>query len=407
MFGPYRAVLGRPGALAFSLAGLVARLPISMVGIGIVLAVQGIYDSYALAGRVSAVYIVVSSVTAPMIGRLVDKYGQARVMAPTTVVAALGLVALIVVLMLEAPEAALYAAAVVAGVTGQFGSLVRARWSYVLRRDGGALHTAYSLESAFDEVVFIVGPATATILATSVAPTAGIVVPLIAMAIGATWFLSQRATEPPVVAHGGPHGGPVWRSGGMIVLIIVFLAMGAIFGATDVATVAFADEAGRKPLAGVLLAVCALGSMVSGLLYGARHWVRPLWVRFVVGMVGLAVGISLLVLVGELWELAIVLFVTGFAIAPTLINGNGLVQELVPASRLTEGLTWVGTALGVGVSIGSSVSGARVEAAGAKAGYVVVVVAAGAAVVATLAAVRTLRAGHQARLAAEAVASPE
>ena len=85
------------------------------------------------------------------------------------------------------------------------------------------------------------------------------------------------------------------------------------------------------------------------------------------------------------------MFVTGFAIAPTLINGNALVQQLVPPARLTEGLTWVGTSLGVGVSFGSSIAGSRIDADGSHGGFLVVIVSAVLALVATLAAYRTLR----------------
>ena len=66
-------------------------------------------------------------------------------------------------------------------------------------------------------------------------------------------------------------------------------------------------------------------------------------------------------------------------------------QELVPRERLTEGLTWVGTSLGVGVSVGSSVAGAQIDINGSHAGFLVVVISAGAAVLATLLALRTLR----------------
>lgn len=407
MLAPYRDVLSRPGALAFSAAGVVARLPISMVGIGIVLAVSALYDSYALAGQVSAVLVVTSALTAPLIARLVDRHGQARVMFPTLLISGAGLASLVVALQLEAPAPVLFATAVVSGITGQFGSLVRARWSHVLQRDPRRLHTAYSLESALDEVVFVIGPAGATILATSVAPTAGIVVPLVAALVGGTWLLLQRGTEPPPVPHHDAGGRSLVRDPGMLVLVVVFLAMGAIFGATDVSTVAFAEEAGQKSAAGFILAVFACGSLLSGLLYGARHWVRPLWLRFGIGMVALAIGVSLFVLVHSLWALAAVMFVTGFAIAPTLINGNGLVQELVPAARLTEGLTWVGTSLGVGVSIGSSLAGARIDAEGSHGGFLVVVLAGAAALVATLVSLRTLRARHLAHVAAESSAEDD
>jgi len=83
----------------------------------------------------------------------------------------------------------------------------------------------------------------------------------------------------------------------------------------------------------------------------------------------------------------------GFSIAPTLVNGNGLVQELVARDRLTEGLNWVGAALGVGVSIGASIAGALIDRSGSHGGFLVVGDAAGLAVVATLASLRTLRAG--------------
>jgi hypothetical protein len=75
---PYREILRKPGALAFSATGVLARLPMSMVGIGVVLMVYGLYGSYGLAGRVSAGYVIASSLASPQIARLVDRHGQAR-----------------------------------------------------------------------------------------------------------------------------------------------------------------------------------------------------------------------------------------------------------------------------------------------------------------------------------------
>jgi len=397
---PYREILTEPGALAFSAAGVLARLPISMVGIGIVLLLSAEYGSYGLAGRVSAVYVITSAVCGPQLARLVDRHGQARVMRPATAVAIFGLAALIFVATVAAAAGWLYVTAIVAGApAGSFGALVRARWSYALR-DPRQLHTAYSLESALDEVVFVVGPVAATVLATSVTPAAGLVVPIIALVVGGHLFLSLRGTEPPVLARAVDGAGrptrsrSVLRVPGMLVLGAVFVAMGAIFGATDVSTVAFAEEHGSKASAGFVLAAFALGSMLSGLAYGSRHWVRPLWLRFANGVVALAVGVSLFFLATSIPALALVMFVTGFAIAPTLINGSGLVQYFVPAARLTEGLTWIGTSLGIGVSFGSSGAGMLIDDRGSRGGFTVVGLAAGFAVLATVASLRTLRAGN-------------
>ena len=398
MLSPYRDVLTKPGALAFSLTGLVARLPMSMVGIGIVLMIATLSGSYGLAGRVSAVYVVANAVCGPRLARLVDRYGQARVMRPAIALASVGLAALIVAALVDAPTVWLYVTAALAGApAGSFGALVRARWSYVLA-DPRQIHTAYSLESALDELVFVVGPVLATVLATSVAPAAGLVVPIAAMVVGGLAFLALGATEPPPrPVERRPDGGRargrgVMRSRGMVVLALVFVGIGALFGATDVSTVAFAEESGSTGSAGLALATFALGSLLSGLGYGARHWTSPLWRRFVVGVVGLAVGVCFFLVVTSIPALAVVMFVTGFTIAPTLINGNGLVQHLVRPAQLTEGLTWVATALGVGVSIGSSVAGVLIDRQGAQGGFLVVVVAAGAAVAVTLGSIGILRA---------------
>jgi MFS family permease len=395
VFRPYRVILTRPGALLFSATGLLARLPMSMVGIGIVLLVVSRYDSYALAGRVSAAYVLTQALCSPRLARLVDRHGQARVMRPAIAVTTLGLAGLGVAASMELPVGWLYAAAIVTGASmGSFGALVRARWSHILVAPR-ELHTAYSLESALDEVVFVVGPVLTTTLAAGVSPVAALIVAVAGMIVGGYWFLSLRDTQPAAVARpaDAPRTRSVMRSGGMIVLAFVFAAMGAIFGASDVSTVAFAGEHGHAELAGVVLAVFALGSMIAGLLYGARHWVTPLWRRFALGTVALALGASLFVLVSSMTVLAAVMFVAGFAIAPTIINGNSLVRHFVPQERLTEGLALVGTMLGVGVSFGASVAGLAIDAHGSRGGYLVVVAAALAVVGATVAALRTLRSG--------------
>lgn len=392
MLRPYRQILARPGATAFSAAGVIARLPMSMVGIGIVLMVSTVYGSYGLAGQIVAVQVITHALCSPQLSRLVDRHGQARVMRPAVAVAAVGMGGLVAVGAVAGPWWWLLVFAVLTGASvGSVGALVRARWSAMLS-DPREIHTAYSLESALDELCFVVGPVLATVLATGVHPTAGLVVPLVAALVGGYWLFAQRATEPPPsVRVPGAHGRHVLRSGAVVVVVVVFIALGTIFGATDVATVAFAEEHGDKGAAGFLLAIMAGGSLLGGLGYGARHWLSPLRRRFMIGMVVLGLGVCLFVLVTSMTGLGMVMFVVGFAVAPSLINGNALVQQIVPPAQLTEGLTWVGTALGVGVSLGASVGGARVDAAGSHGGYLVVVVAGVGAVVAVIAASRTLR----------------
>ncbi len=379
MLGPYRDVLAVPGATLFASAGVVARLPISMLGIGIVLLIEPATGSYGMAGAVAATYGVVQSVTTPLLARAVDRYGQAKVMSPAIVVHVAGLLALVALAARTTPTWTLFAAAaLVGGTIGSLGSLVRARWSYALADDprrAARLHTAYSLESVLDEVVFITGPLVVTLLAVRVSPALGLLVAAAAVGGGGAALLSQRGTEPPASGVGADGGTGVLRAPGMGVLVVTFVCVGGIFGAVEVVTVAFTDERGVPGAAGGVLAAFALGSLLAGLGYGAVHWQSPAGPRFVLGVLLLASGVAPVALVDRVDLLTGVVFVAGFAISPMLISGNQLVQDLVPGQRLTEGLAWVATALGVGVAAGSALSGAAVDTAGAHRAYLVPVAA--------------------------------
>ncbi|WP_052436894.1 MFS transporter [Georgenia sp. SUBG003] len=393
MPNPYREILGLPGTLAFSAAGLLARFPVSMVGIAIVLMLSSITGSYATAGTVSATFVIAQAACAPQLARLVDRFGQARVMTPAVTVAGLGLAGLVVAAVTGAPLWTVYACAVVSGASvGSVGALVRARWTQAVRTPK-ELHRAYSWESALDESTFVLGPVIATILATSVAPWAGAAVAAVVIVAGGYAFLAQRGTEPPVQARheAGAHRGSVMRSGSLVGIVVVFLFVGGIFGATDVSIVAFTAEHDRPGLAGVLLGVFSLGSVVAGLLYGAHTWTGPAWRRFVVGVVVLAGGTALFLLVDSLGVMAAVMFVTGFAISPTIINGNSMVQHLVARRRLTEGLTWLSTGINVGVSVGSSVAGVFVDSYGSTGGFTMVAASGGVAVLTAVVVAPLLR----------------
>jgi MFS family permease len=390
---PYREILGLPGTLAFSAAGLLARFPVSMVGISIVLMLANITGSYATAGTVSATFVIAQAICAPQLARLVDRRGQARVMVPSVTVSGLALAGLAVTAVSGAPLWTVYACAVVSGATvGSIGALVRARWTQAVHTPKD-LHRAYSWESALDESTFVLGPVVATTLATSVTPWAGVAVAAVLIVVGGYSFLLQRGSEPPLQTpheNGAPRGS-VMRSGALVGIVGVFMFVGGIFGGTDVAVVAFTAEHGRPGMAGVLLGIFSLGSVIAGLLYGAHTWTGPAWRRFVVGVAVLAVGTSLFLLVDSIAVMAAVMFVTGFAISPTIINGNSMVQHLVARQRLTEGLTWLSTGINVGVSVGSSVAGAFIDSFGSAGGFAMVAASGGVAVVTALAVAPLLR----------------
>ena len=246
------------------------------------------------------------------------------------------------------------------------------------------LQTAYALESAVDESVFIAGPIAITALATAWDPAAGLGAMVVAGVGGTLVLAAQRSTSPP--PH--PRAAAIedrptlpWRT--MLPLVVVALALGCLFGSAEVATVAFADEHDAPGATGVLLALWALGSLLAGVLAGAVQIKRSLAFQVKADTFALACGMSPLALIGPVWLMGVALFVAGFAIAPGLIAALTLVQQTVPAARLTEGMAFVHTGLAAGLAPGAALSGVVVDAAGASPAYLV---SAGAGVIAALAA---------------------
>jgi len=164
-----------------------------------------------------------------------------------------------------------------------------------------------------------------------------------------------------------------WRS--VVPLAIVCAALGVLFGAAEVTTVAFADERGHKAVSGALLALWALGSLSAGVISGAVHWRRGPSFRVRWGAVAMAGAMVPLTFIGSLPLMGLVLFVAGFAIAPTMIAAMSLTEAVVPPSRLTEGMAIMQTGLVAGVAPGATLSGLVVDHQGASAAYLVSVAA--------------------------------
>jgi MFS family permease len=280
---PYRELITTPGALAFSSAGFVARMPISMFGLGIVLLVVAHNGRYGLAGAIGAAFALVNALAAPAISRLVDRLGQRRVILPTVVLHGVFLVAFIVLVSNDAPTWSLFVTVAAAGLfEPSVGSLVRARWGHVLG-PGPRLLTAYSFESILDEVIFIIGPLIVTLLATQIAEQAGLLAALVLLLVGSVALTAQRASEPPVSPHGEHTGGSPLSAPGMRVLLAFMVFLGGVFGGVEIATIGFADQHGHASLAGPLLACYAAGSMVAGIVFGSARWKSSLPRRLVIG----------------------------------------------------------------------------------------------------------------------------
>jgi predicted MFS family arabinose efflux permease len=398
---PYAEIFGIPGAWRFSLAGVIGRMPMSMFGLGVVLLITGVRGEagggYGVAGTVSAVGGLGYAFCSPQVGRLVDSRGQQRVLLPLVAMFAASTTALIAAVQAKAPTWVFFVPAGVAGATmPSLGAMVRARWSALL---GGSprLHTAFSFESVADELCFIIGPAAVTLLATEVFPAAGLGVGALLGVAGSLWFAVQRGTEPAIIrpdppghAVGTPRLGRL-PAAGLPVMAPVYLLLGGMFVSIDLSTVAFAQHFGHKPLAGLILGTYAFGSATGGLWYGTRQWRAAAERRFAVTLALTVLGVATFWAQPDLVTLTCVIYLSGLTIAPTLIAGFSLLEAQAEPARRTEAITWLSSAISVGVAAGAAVVGFIIDAHGPRTGYVFAAACGAASVATCLLGLRRLR----------------
>lgn len=375
MLAPYRPLFSVPGARIFITGGMVARSAGAMFGVATVAMIAARRGSYELAGAVMAVGMTSLALFAPVLGRLVDRYGQRRIAIPFFLWSGFWAVMTVLVSLRGWPSWMFFITYPLCGAIPNLGTMARARWSHIFRDDPRSLHTAMSFEQVMEEVTFVIGPVLAVWFATALFPEAGFVFATLCYGVGVLIFISARSTEPPVVPQEERPIGFAWRQPGLVPLAFIMTMTGVIFGANEVVTIAVADAAGHKNLAGPILALYAVGSAVSGLLFGTRSHGRNLLKLLIAGTFGMFLLEAPVLFAHNLGVLAPAMLLAGIATAPTLITTMNLIERIVPKAQINEGMTIVLTGLIIGIALGSAVSGAVVDRVGAQHGYVVAVLA--------------------------------
>ncbi|MEU6755117.1 MFS transporter [Streptomyces sp. NPDC046685] len=402
----YGKLLRTPGALGFVLPGFAARLPFGMLTISILLLVQHTTGSYGSAGIVAAVTGISMALSAPLMGIFTDRFGQRAVLIPVVLAHSAAVSGLAALALLGAPVWALALAAVPAGASvPQVGPMVRARWAAKLE-GSPLLSTAAAFESVTDEFTFVVGPVLATALCTGVHPAAGLVTEATLTLLGGLLFAARRGTQPKphAVSATGEKRAFALSYPGLRVLVFAFLGIGAVFGGMQVSLAAFSSEIGNPGANGLLYGVFAAGNMVSGIAMGAVAWKIGPRRRLILGYIGLTAAASVLWAAHSMILLGALGLAVGLFIAPALITGYTMVEQLVPANARTEAFTWLTGSIAFGQALAVILAGRLTDAHGSSYGFLVPM-AATALALATLLALRAKLAPKASKAASRIISS--
>ncbi|MEU7380986.1 MULTISPECIES: MFS transporter [unclassified Streptomyces] len=381
----YRTLLRASGAAAFFLPSVVGRLGIAMTGIGIVWLVHARTGSYAAAGLVTGGFAVADAVAGPQIGRLVDRFGQARVLP-----CALGAHAGAVALLLAGAVPELVAGVLVGATLPQLGALSAARWSALLSGERAvALPTAFALEALANGVSYLAGPALVSILGAAGHPRSGVLLAAALVVGGGLALAVQRRTMPPLTGRSDrQHAGRALLRSVFLRQVALGLALGVFFGAMQVSVTAYAVGRGTPDAAALLYFAFNCTNLVGGWAYGAWRPGGPPRRRQAAAAACLALASLPLTLLDAPLAVGVTLAVAGLVVPVLLILSSVLIESAVPRTVLTQAFTWGNSANAAGTAVAAAVAGRAVDAVGAHGGFGV---AAGAAVAMTVLALGGLR----------------
>jgi MFS family permease len=363
-FARYLTVLRTPQVPPLIASSVLARVPLAVTALALLLFMRERTGSFATAGLIAGAYALAAGVFAPVGGRLVDRHGQTRVIVPFVFLHGAAVSSLVLLGLAGAPSGVLGIVAALSGASlPPISASTRPLWRDLLGDD--LVTTGWAIDSILIEFVFILGPLATAAVVALFSPAAALVMGGAMVVTGGLWFASLPASREwrPTERHSGAWG--ALSSPGMRTIAAASLPIGVCFGMAEVVLPAFGTSHGSAGLGGVLIAAQGVGSAVAGFWYGAgASRLGGVPRAYLILLALLPFCFAVLAIPTVVWLMFVAAFVSGTIIAPITIAENLVAQQIAPAGTVTEAFTWLIMSAVVGIAIGNAGAGALVDSAG-------------------------------------------
>jgi MFS family permease len=361
----YREFIATPRVARVLGSALLARLPIGMIMLAIVLVIRERGGSFALAGLASGLFTFANAACSPLQGRLMATFGPARVVWVSVVAHSIALAGLATAAHVGAPAPVIVTIALVAGpFVPPISACSRSLWP-ILTGDKAGLETAYALDAVSQELLWTSGP---LIVATAASITSAILAVWLAALftlVGGLWFATAPTLRAQRPTRSRAHPGEkVLGSFGLVAVLVAMALAGIGNGALALGLPALASHLGVRAASGPLLAMLSLGSLGGGLIHGGRSWRAPARSRYR-ALLGLAGVLALPVAAAPNVPVALLLSaVAGVPWAAMMSCQFSLVNTVAHPGTATEAFAWNTSALVIGIAAGTALAGVLVDAIG-------------------------------------------
>ncbi len=377
----YRQTLALPGVRTLMVLVFLARIPATAAGMVLTLHVAvTLGRGYGAAGLVGAAATIGIALGAPLLGRVVDRYGLRRMLVITTIGET--------TFWVFGPYLP-FTVLLIAGFVG--GMLVLPAMS-IGRQAIAALvppdlrRTAFSMDSVSAELSFMVGPAAAVLITTQFSSRTGMASVAVGLVLAGTllWLVNPAVrSEAEKAAEATPVPRREWLTPRMIGVLAIGAGAVFILAGTEVAIVAQLRANDELTWTGLVVVVWAAGSAIGGLVYGSlKKSIRQVTLMAWLGALTIPIGLA----GGHWWLLMLALLPAAALCAPTVAATGEEVNQLAPVSARGEAVGLQSSAFTVGAAAGAPLVGFVVDHAGPGWGFTLagvggVLVAAAAALV--------------------------
>jgi MFS family permease len=357
----YQEVLRRPHVGRLLVTSMLARLPQGMSGLAVLLLLTP-HVGYARAGLATGVSVAGSGLSNVLLARAVDRTGARKVLIPAAVLYASAMLGLAAAAH-RGYGAQVAICAVIGLVTPPITPVARGLWPRLLGEEQAQV--VYGLEATAQELIFICGPAAVALIAGLASARTAVVVSGLTGLVGVIAYVTAPPLAEPIRRVARTHGERVLFGTGVLQYALVGVCLTLGFNMTDIATVDFVGGRKASAVAGVVLAVWSLGSLIGGVWFGASHHrVTDRKLARVITIAGC--GLAAAALAPDPVGLALILLCSGVAVAPTLARLYTRMGSVAREGTTTEAFGWLAVGFLVGSSLGSTLGGVSVDAIGPR-----------------------------------------
>lgn len=352
----YLDLLRTPGVARIIAAQLTARFPGGMLSLAYLLHIEHIFNSYGAAGLVLAATSVGQAISGPLTSRWMGAWAIRPVLILTTSVCAASMAAVAFVPM---PIVGYMIVGLIGGLSyPPVQSAVRTIYPKMV--NSRQLIPLFSLDASAQEIIWIAGPVLVTFVSIQVSTVLGIVIAMAFLVFGGLWFISSPEVGRVRIPRSKRKLGVVLTRPPVLLATVVGILLVGSCAAIEAGVVATFGESG--PVAGTVLALWAISSLVGGLLLG--HIPVGPWALFR-RMLVVAIGSGLAIVAWDVWSLSVALLIAGLCLAPALAVMFAIVSASVKFSDTAEAYGWVGTGQLIGAALGSAIAGFLIDHWGA------------------------------------------